>query len=107
MMYVVAKNVDTANDTVTVDLEVSQDDEANWAKLRDGSGTQIGQLTISEFDDPDGDGDAAAYLHVHGVAAEKIRANLTTISDAANGDLSVDAFVGAYGSEPAQNFRTV
>lgn len=107
MIFVVAKNLDTADDTVQVDLEVSQDDGSNWAKVRDEDGNQILRVTASEFEDPDGNGNFAAYAYAHGVAADKLRANLNSFTDAASGDLEVDAYVGAYGRGPAENFRTV
>lgn len=107
MMHVIARNVDTTNDTVDVDLEVSQDEGNNWAKLRDETGTQIGQLTLSEAGDPDGTGTTAAHLYIHGVAADKLRANLTNFTDASGSDLEVDVYVGGFGRAPAQNYRTV
>lgn len=107
ILFVVAKNADTADDTVEVDLEVSQDG-SNWAKLRNEQGTQIGQISTTELADIDGNGDAAAMVKVHGIAVDELRANLKSFTDAANDDLSVTAYVGATdNSETSKGFRTV
>ncbi|MFB6284585.1 MAG: hypothetical protein ABEK59_11780 [Halobacteria archaeon] len=107
-LYVVAKNLDTVNDTLDVQLEASQDDGANWAKLRDKDGNQIGNVTVSEFDDPDGGGDYAAFVTIHGVAADFIRANITSFTDSSGSDLTVDAWVSATdNSGTSHNYRKV
>lgn len=105
-LFVVAANLDDANDTLDVQIEVSQDG-TNWTPLRDETGTQVGNVSVSEFSDPDGDGDFAAYVTVHGVAADRVRARITSFADAANGDLAVDTYVGATdNSATSHSFRT-
>lgn len=94
-LWVLADNLDDANDTLDVQIEVSMNDGTDWALLRDETGTQVGNVTLSEFDDPDGNGNFTAFVTVHGVAADQVRARITTLTDSAGGDLSVDAVVAA------------
>lgn len=94
-LFVVASNLDSANDSLTVRLEVEGPD-GEWSPIRDKDGTVIGELTQSEFEDVDGDGTTFnSFLYVHGVPAPSVRANVTSFTDAAGGDLSVDAYVHA------------
>lgn len=103
LFVAVGGTLDTSNDTLDVQLEVSMDGN-NWTPLRDESGSQIGSVSASDFSS-----DQAAYVTVHGVAAQYVRANLTGYADSANGDLgSVDAYVSA-SSNPnsAYDYREV
>lgn len=92
-LFVVAKNLDTANDTLDVRLEAEGPD-GEWSPLRDESGTLVGTLSVGDFTDVDGDGTTYnAMLFIHGVPAPRIRANITSYTDSSGSDLSVDAFV--------------
>lgn len=106
-LFVVANNGDTGSDTLDVQLEVSMDG-TNWTPLRDETGTQIGQLTIAEFADPDSNSDPAAFLTVHGVAGRHVRARVTSFTDSAGGDLTVDAWVSTTSNTPtSKDYREV
>lgn len=105
-MWVVANSGDTANDTVDVDLEVSMDG-TNWTKPRDEDGNIVGQLTAADLEDPDGNGNSAGLIKVHGLAAQYVRPRITTLADSANGDLSVDVVVAATSpSQTSYDYRT-
>lgn len=107
-MYIIARNADTSNDTLDVQLEVSLDGE-EWAPIHDETGTQLMTVSISEFTDVDGDGTHAVFLSMSGVAADQARLRITSFTDAANGDLSVDGYIGMSGNAegPASNMRDV
>lgn len=75
--------------TLDMRLEVSMDGQ-NWTALRKG-GSAVGLLTAAEFEDPEGDGNFAAYVTVHGVAARYIRAAITAYDAAGNADAYVAA----------------
>jgi hypothetical protein len=103
-LFVVADSLDTGSDTLEVRLEVQVADE--WSPVRDSSGTIVVSLSASDFEDPDGNGTFAAFEYAHGVPAEFARANATSLSDSAGGDLSVDAYVmGANWNGPGREFR--
>ncbi|AGC34492.1 hypothetical protein HVTV-2_gp124 [Haloarcula virus HVTV-2] len=105
-LYVVAENLDTANDTLDVRAEMQVAGE--WSAVRDASGTVVLSLSTSDFEDPDGNGTYAAFVFAHGVPAEFLRARITSFTDNANGDLSVDAYVmGANWNGPAREFREI
>lgn len=98
-LFVVAENLDTANDTLDVRLEAEGPD-GEWSPLRDESGTLVGTLSVADFEDVDGDGTTYnAMLFIHGVPAPSVRANVTGFTDASDSgttpvaDLSVDAYV--------------
>lgn len=91
-LFVVAKSLDTANDTLDVELQVEVAD-GEWAPIHNESGTKVGQITVTEFSNEAGSANNTALLYVHGVPAPRVRANITAITDAANGDLSVDTYV--------------
>lgn len=98
-LFVVARNLDTANDTLTVQLEAAVEDVDEWTPILDGAGTKKGELTVTEFVDDDGDGTYAAFMYIHGVPSPRLRANITAFTDASdsgttpNADLSVDAYI--------------
>lgn len=109
-LFVVARNLDTGNDTLKVDLEVSMDDGSNWAKLRDDQGNKVGNVAVSnsDFNDPESDGTFAAHVNVHGVSVDQLRANVTSFTDSGGSDLEVDAYVGATAnSDVGKGYRTV
>lgn len=92
-LFVVADNLDTANDTLDVELQV-EGPEGEWSPIRNESGTKVGVLTASDFTDVDGDGTQFnAMLYVHGVPAPSVRAKITALTDSAGSDLSVDTYV--------------
>jgi len=96
-LYVIARNLDPTNDDLTVRLEAGIEDgiteSGEFATIRESGGTEECILNASDFTDISGDGTYAAFLYVHAVPAPRMRANITTFNDAANGDLSVDAYV--------------
>jgi len=92
-LFVVADGLDTANDTLDVRFEVEGPDE-EWSPLRDKNGTLAGTLSVSNYTDVDGDGTTYnAMLYVHNVLAPRIRANVTSFTDSAGSNPSVDAYV--------------
>lgn len=92
-LFVVVENLDAANDTVDVELQVEGPD-GEWAPIRDGSGAQVGEITTSEFANEEGSVNDTAMVYVHGVPAPKLRANITGFNDAGGeGDLAVDTYV--------------
>ena len=92
-LFVVAENLDTANDTVDVELQAEVAD-GEWAPIHNEDGTQVGQLTVSEFGNESGSSNSTALLFIHGVPAPRMRAVITGFNDASgDGDLSVDTYV--------------
>lgn len=106
VIFAIAENLDPANDTIELDLEISQDME-HWAKARDATGTHVMHVTETEFDDPDGSGDYAAYLRFEETASDAIRANLVSIDDNEGDDLALTVYVGGTGDSDAHTFRTI
>lgn len=106
LIFAIAENLDPGDDSIELDLEISQDGE-HWAKARDASGTHIMRVTEAEFDDPDGSGDYAAYLRFEETASDAIRANLVSIDDNQGDDLALTVYVGATGDSDAHTFRTI
>lgn len=95
-LFVLARNLDTANDTLEVELQVSfAGDE--WAGIVSAGGDKP-KLLEGDFKDPDSDGNYAGFLYVHGVPAPEIRAAITSFTDNADSDLEVDAYVHATGN---------
>lgn len=94
-IFVVAANLDTANDTLDVRLEAEGPDGV-WSPIKNESGTQVGALSVSDFVDVNGDGTYTAMLYVHGVPAPSIRANITALTDSATGTSSTDLDVDTY-----------
>lgn len=82
-LFVHAADLDSANDTLTVALEHSPRGQ-QWETL--------GSVSETDFS-----GEVASVA-VPNVAVEQLRANVTAITDAANGDLSVTAYVMAAGN---------
>lgn len=101
-LWVVASNLDTANDTLDVRLEAGTEDDkagdSEWAVIRDPSGTAIGSLSVADFDDIDGDGTYTAFLKIRSVTTPRLRANITSFTDAAGSDLTVDTYVTGAGN---------
>lgn len=101
-LYVVARNFDSVNDDLAVRVET--------AATQDGEYAPINNLDVvkADFVDVDGDGTYAAFVRLGPTAAQYLRANVTTYTDAAGGDLSVDAYVLATGwSGGGYDFREV
>lgn len=99
-LFVSAPDIDTANDTLNVRIEVSQDG-TEWAPISDDTGSTVGTVSATEFDSGN------AYTYVSRVPAPYIRANVTGYNDFANGDLSVDTYVIATGwTSSGQEYET-
>lgn len=99
-LFAVAANLDTANDTLDVRVEASPDRD-EWATIdTKQSGVKETRLSLSvgDFEDVDGDGTFTAFIYASDVPVEHIRANITSFSDAASGDLSVDTYLTAAGN---------
>lgn len=95
-LFVVARNLDSANDTLTVGLEGSPNRE-NWANLGEASSRK--KIEASDFtEDPDNSGVYTASVSATAAFHEFIRARVESFSDAANSDLEVDAWVMAAGN---------
>lgn len=93
-LVAVAENLDAANDTVEIRLEgavrVAEHEEA-WAS--------IGSPTISASDfEQDESGHYAAYAKGDDLSINRVRAAVTSLTDAANNDLSVDVYLTATGN---------
>jgi len=109
-LFVIARNLDTANDTLEVRGEVSPDDD-EYAQVDIGTTGQDDALSVStsDFEDQDGDGTYAAFVTAHNVPVEYVRANITNFTDSADGDLEVDVYVyltGWTGHGKSYNERT-
>lgn len=102
-LYVTAANLDTANDTLDVRLEAGLDLDTTdgaidqWSEITNEAGNDP-TVGVSDFSDPDGDGTFTAFVVMDDIPAEIVRANITAITDAANGDLSVDTHIFAAGN---------
>lgn len=84
LLFVIAPNLDTNNDTLTVELEHSLNDGEDWDTLE----------TVTEADVED----ETATEYLSNVAVDELRANLTELTDAAGDDLTVDVFVSVNGN---------
>jgi hypothetical protein len=105
-LYVIAENLDSSNDTLEVRAEIEVAGE--WASVRDGTGTVVLSVSTSDFEDPGGNGTSSAFVFAHGIPAEFLRARVTSFTDNAGGDLSVDAYImGANWNGPAREFREI
>lgn len=100
-IFVVARNLDTGNDTLDVRVEASPTNTGSeWATIdtkQGGGGSKTTRLSVdvNDFEDTDGDGTYVAFLYAHGVPVEYVRANITTFTDAAGSDLEVDSYIVA------------
>jgi hypothetical protein len=98
-IFVVASNFDSANDALTVQLEggfegkspTGTDGTDYLAPIYDGS-TQLSIDGSALVDSGDGS-TYYGFLWASNVPAEKVRANISSITDNAGGDLSVDTYV--------------
>lgn len=87
-MFIKLNSVDSANDTVDASLEVSPVESGDvWATPRDMTGNTA-TTTVSDADANDG-----VLLYVHGCPAARARIELTSVNDAASGDLTVDGWL--------------
>ena len=95
-LFVVAENLDSANDALTVALEGSPD-RTHWSGVDEATADK--KITESDFsEDPDNAGVYTASITITAAYHEHIRARVTEFTDSANGDLSVDAWVMAAGN---------
>lgn len=94
---------DTNPGTLDVELEVSMDG-TNWTSFTTPGDSQELEVTTSEFSDPSGNGNYAAFSTAHGIAARYVRARITGYSSAGN----VDVWVGATSNaESTMDYRGV
>jgi len=114
-LFVVARNLDPANDTVEVVLEASHTDESmssyeHGAVRRPGApgGSNVVGINASELSGRHGDGTYSGFAYAHGVPAEHFSAHITSFTDNANGDLEVDVWLyfGNWNG-PGREFREV
>lgn len=82
-----------------VELEASYDGE-NWAHMYDDAGNEVGTLSGTQFEDPDGDGTYAGHVNVHGLAAPYIRAHISTFAGG-----TVNVYVGATSNTGGMDYR--
>lgn len=92
-VFVVARNLDPANDTLTVALECGFEYEGTDHYGLVFNGTSSKQIEDSDFQDVDGDGNYEMLLWGSNIPAEKARANITEFTDSAGGDLEVDTYI--------------
>lgn len=93
-LFVVAENLDATNDTLEVEVTFSPDDEHFAQLTRRQTSEDALMLTAEDFEEsPDGSGEYAAFIAHHNVPAEYVRAEITSFTDSADGNLSVDAYV--------------
>lgn len=103
-LFVVARNLDDANDTLSVRVEGSPTDESSvWATIdtkQGGGGSKTTRLTLStnDMEDINGDGTYVGFLYAHGVPVEYLRANITDFADSSGGDLEVDTYLTGVGN---------
>lgn len=106
-IFVVARNLDTSNDSLEVSLEGSPDG-THWADVETLDASGRATITVSDLEDHDGDGTFTGLLSVQGVATEFVRANAVTFTDDSGSDLEVDAWVSVTNNpDGAQSFREV
>lgn len=89
-LFVEANNVDTNNDAFEVRLEGSPDGNT-WAPVEMVSGNKA-VIDVNSIDT-----DTAA-VSVNGGVYEYLRANVVSVSDSANGDLSLNVWIMAAGN---------
>lgn len=98
-LFVVARNLDTANDTLDVRVEgAPTDGQSEWATIdtkQGGGGSKTTRLSmdVNDFEDTAGDGTYVGFLYAHGIPVEFLRVNITTLTDNANSDLEVDTYI--------------
>jgi len=114
-LFVIARNLVPANDTLEVVLDAVHTAEGLTGEEKGPvrrSGTVGGSDRVgvdqTEMSDPDGNGTYSGFVFVHGVPAEHFAARVSSFSDAANGDLEVDAWIyfGNWNG-PGREFREV
>lgn len=93
-LFVVARNLDAANDTLEVSAEGSPTGEV-WAD----AGTTVAAADFSE--DPANPGVYTASITLTGTYYDFVRARVADFADAADGDLEVDAWLMAAGRDSA------
>lgn len=99
-LFVVA---DTEPTNLAVEVEASMDGQ-NFAPIRDAAGNKVLAVSHSDnaFTDTDGDGDYAAFVSAHGIAARHLRARITDYGSAGNVDVWV---ASTSNSERAYDYR--
>lgn len=96
-LFVAADQLDTANDTLTVTIEGSPNG-TNWTNLGEiNSAKKIDETDVTQ--DPDNAGVYTGSLHITGAYHEMYRARVSDYTDSSGGDLVVDAWVMASGSD--------
>lgn len=98
-LFVVARNLDSSNDTLGVRVEASptegQDEWATIDTKQGGGGSKTTRLSMdtNDMEDTAGDGTYVGFLYAHGVPAEYVRANITDFTDNSGSDLEVDTYI--------------
>ena len=87
-LFVSAPALDTDLDDLDVQIEVSPNRE--WWAVPRRDGNQQGSVSLADFNDQ-----GAAFVYVHGLPADHVRARITTYTDTENADLVVDAWLMA------------
>lgn len=115
-LFVIARNLDTANDTLEVVLDAVHtaegiNSERTGPVRRPGTvgGSDRVGIDQTEMSDPDGNGTFAGFTFAHGVPAEHFAARISSFTDASgDGDLEVDAWLyfGNWNG-PGREFREV
>lgn len=111
-LWVVANNLDPANDTVKVRGEVSPNDtHYHPVDIGTTQNDDVLSVTTADFVQSDADNSVyVAYIQAHNVPVEHLRANLTSYTDSSTeNDLSVTAYLflgGWAGRGKSYNERT-
>lgn len=96
-LFVVARNLDSANDSLSVVLEGSPDQQ-HWTGVDEATADK--KITESDFsEDPDNSGVYTASITITGSFHEFLRVRVSEFTDSAGGDLEVDGWLMAAGNE--------
>lgn len=95
-LFVVAENLDPANDTLEVALEGSPD-EVHWTDFADATSSK--HLNESDFDQDPTSGVYTASVSISGAYHDFARARVVNFIDSASGDLTITAFVMSAGRD--------
>lgn len=105
-LAVIAHNLSQTDDTLEIQLEVGVEGvDGAFVPIRDETGTKVGAVNDDDHFEDLGDGRYMTFVYVHGVAAPRVRANITSFTDGLNDDLAVDAYIiGTNRSSSGQDF---
>ena len=110
-LYVLAENLDTTNDTIEVRLEGS-DTDSHYSPLNRGAPAvdNAASVTTADFVQSTEDNTKySAYVATNSYPIEWLRANITSFTDNADGDLSVTTkvYVGGWTGSGAHYNREI